>query len=864
MKAIRSRAPLRRVLLYAVFFSSGIAGLGYQMAWTRMFTVGLGHEMPSVLAVVAAFFGGFALGAWVLDGPVSRSRQPAMWYAGLEFVIAVWGLVSMALIPLANDAALRWIGAEPSPARQWAVAFLVPLLALLPATAAMGATLPAMERAVTQSRPGTRCVGGLYAVNTLGAVAGIILIVFVLLPTLGARFTILTLAALSIICACVALAIAGGQVSEPKKAMISLLPPVGTLRLGVSVLATGLLGIGYEVLGVRVLSQVTQNTVFSFAAALVAYLTGTAVGAALYQRVLARRAAEHFHDIMGTLLILLCAACLTGVIVMRQALEIEQKLRAFLGNGMAGAVAAELLLGMMVFGLPTLVMGVLFSHLVQAARTDRGGVGRAVAVNTLGGALAPAVFGVILLPVLRAKWALTMLALSYLPLIPRFSQRLLVGLAAPLLLLISLPADLRIVAVPKGGRLIAFREGVMASVAVVEDARGARALKVNNRFMMGGTEGGFCERRLAAIPLLLHVNPRTALFLGVGTGVSFGAAAMHPRLAADGVELIPEVVDVLGQFEPANDAPHRQPNLRLRVADARRFVRASDRTYDVIVGDLFHPARDGAGSLYTLEHFQAVRARLNSGGLYCQWLPMYQLDQDMLRVIVRTFLQAFPDTRAYLGHFNVNAPMLALVGTLQPTVYKPDQVETRMMDGRLAEQLQTLALTDSYRLFGCLLADSQELARYSESASLNTDDHPVVVFGAPRFTYLAKSTPWDRLMPFIGNVSGGVYGLLSPEGSPHKTDDFSRRVRDYIAARNLYLNGMIAAAEGRGDEALEACIESARISGDFTTGYVTVLEAVRTMVLSDTARARRLLRRLVEVRPEISAARNALRQLSDE
>ena len=54
--------------LYVLIFLSGLAGLGYEMVWSRMLTAGLGHEITAVLAVVAAFFCGMALGAWSLDG----------------------------------------------------------------------------------------------------------------------------------------------------------------------------------------------------------------------------------------------------------------------------------------------------------------------------------------------------------------------------------------------------------------------------------------------------------------------------------------------------------------------------------------------------------------------------------------------------------------------------------------------------------------------------------------------------------------------------------------------------------------------------------------------------------------------------
>jgi len=76
-----------------IFFLSGVAGLGYEIVWTRMFSIGLGHEMPSMLAVVGAFFFGLAIGSVVFDGVISRSPRPGRWYVGCELVIGIWAIV---------------------------------------------------------------------------------------------------------------------------------------------------------------------------------------------------------------------------------------------------------------------------------------------------------------------------------------------------------------------------------------------------------------------------------------------------------------------------------------------------------------------------------------------------------------------------------------------------------------------------------------------------------------------------------------------------------------------------------------------------------------------------------------------------
>src|SRR5690606_30731787 len=114
----------------------------------------------------------------------------------------------------------------------------------------------------------------------------------------------------------------------------------------------------------------------------------------------------------------------------------------------------------------------------------------------------------------------------------------------------------------------------------------------------------------------------------------------HPSLRhVDAVELVPAVLEQLHHFADINGAVAEDDRVRLHAADARRFVAASAERYDVIVADLFHPGRDGAGNLYAREHFENVREHLASGGVFAQWLPLYQLDAPTLRVVMRTFAE---------------------------------------------------------------------------------------------------------------------------------------------------------------------------------------------------------------------------------
>ena len=61
-----SQPDSRPLLALALMVASGFAALGYQIVWTQQCALWLGHESAAVLAVIAAFFGGLAVGLFFL------------------------------------------------------------------------------------------------------------------------------------------------------------------------------------------------------------------------------------------------------------------------------------------------------------------------------------------------------------------------------------------------------------------------------------------------------------------------------------------------------------------------------------------------------------------------------------------------------------------------------------------------------------------------------------------------------------------------------------------------------------------------------------------------------------------------------
>ncbi len=855
-------------LATALMGLSGFAGLGYQIVWTEQFGVWLGHDIVAVLAVVAAFFGGLGAGARLLAGWIAKSAVPARWYAGCEFAIGAWGLILTAVMPGANAWLAALTGPEPSALWQWSVAFVGPFVLLLPATFAMGATLPAIERVTARLQSEGYAIGRLYAANTLGAVAGVLASAFVLIPALGLTQTAMVCVALNMVCAVGVLVIAPSR-SLAATPAITTQPasPAASRRVLVVLAATGALGIGYEVVVVRVLSQIAQDTVYTFALLLAAYLLGTAGGAAFYQRRLAGRYAP--EALRSHLLSALAAACLVGTGSLWASEWMLGTMQVMFGGGYGAALLAEAAIALAAFALPTLVMGALFSHLCVEATAAGRGFGTALAVNTLGAALAPLIFGVLLVPWLGPKAVLLAISAAYLLLLPTLQWRRwpawAPALAAAAVLLAT--PDLAFVEVPEGGRIVSYRNGVMGAVSVVEDASGVGRLRIDNRQQEGSNASLLSDARLAYLPMLLHPAPSDALFLGLGTGLTAASAAEDRSLKVDAVELLPEVIAAAPYFASALDAAPGTPGPHVLAGDARRYVRATSKRYDLIVADLFHPARSGAGALYTVEHFAAIRSRLREGGLFCQWLPLHQLDLATLRSITRSFMAVYPGGSALLATNSLETPVLGLIGRLDDARIAPSTVQQRLRAIALPTRAAQLQLADDYSVLGSFIAGPAQLARFAGVAPLNTDDQPVVAHHAPLITYAPDSLPRQRLAALLQELQvPSSADLLQPPGDDALAAERQRRQAAYWVARTHFITAGMAVQPNADPRAMLAQVQVpllaiVRESPEFRPAYDPLIQLARALARSDATAARALLAELAAANPARLDAAQLLRQL---
>ena len=290
------RTDRRFSLTLACFFLSGFAALLFQTAWTREFAFVFGTSDLAVATVLAGYMAGLAIGAAAAGRFARVVRRPVLVYAVLELAIGAAAL----LVPLAIQGTLalarRLFGGlaelpEQGDPLQAAFYLGVSLAILVVPTSLMGATLPLLARDAVRldSQVGPR-VGALYAMNTVGAVAGTLVAGFFLLPSIGLRRTVWAGAAINLVVFVLAARISRVASAPVEAARAPATPaaappaPSGPALVLPIMLASGAASFGYEVLWTRLLGHLVGGSVYAFATMLASFLTGIALGSAYAAR----------------------------------------------------------------------------------------------------------------------------------------------------------------------------------------------------------------------------------------------------------------------------------------------------------------------------------------------------------------------------------------------------------------------------------------------------------------------------------------------------------------------------------------------------------------------------------------------------
>ena len=422
---------------------------------------------------------------------------------------------------------------------------------------------------------------------------------------------------------------------------------------------SGFCALGYEVVWFRALLLALHNNTYVFSVMLATFLTGLTLGSYLISRLLDQD--RNWITILAYIEIAIgVVAALTIPLFIAYHNTSFLEMRPALATSFRSVTLVGFLLSALMMFVPTLLMGAALPIFNKLYINSMGVVGRKIgslyAVNTLGAVLGSFVVGFLLIPYIgfiKSGFLLAVLNVAGGVMIAASTRTAVIAgrktayvLGASLIVLgiggmVSLgkPSDFHILMM-EDTRTLFYKEGASSTVTVVEK-KGMRAAFSNGNIVVGSAPGALqTVRLLAHLPLLTHPEPRSAVVIGFGMGVTTHSVSLYPLPVIDVVEIAPEILDGAKFFQEINHGVIQDSRLKLVIEDGRNYLLRTRKRYSVITADPTHPIL-GSGNLYTREYYRQCHDKLDDDGVMVQYVPMHLLGDREFRTLIRTFASVF-------------------------------------------------------------------------------------------------------------------------------------------------------------------------------------------------------------------------------
>jgi spermidine synthase len=748
------------LLIYLLFFFSGMSALMYEIIWMKDLALIMGNTVHSTTTVLAAFMAGLAIGSFLFGRWVDRSSiSPLKLYAYLELGIGLFAFFFPFLIrgfqnlyiPLHHILGLNLLVFT-------IMRFLVSFILLLVPTILMGATLPVLSKYIEEGYVSIgKKIGLLYAINTLGAVVGILGTGYVLIGLSGIQTTTLFAIMVNVLVALFAILLENRKRQKQaiqESSTLTLKSTGDNLPVGLQWIAlvtyflSGFLALGYEVLWMRVFIPFLHSSTYSFTTMLAAFLTGLAVGSWIFSRFVDR--VKSLISTLGWAQIWIGGLTLSSVFSF---FAYYRLLSPHLGLALEHMTITSFLINFLYFFIilipPCLLMGGIFPiiiKMISQGDTHRIGtkVGNVYFANTIGAILGSVITGFIFMPVLGVHRSLIMFmtvnvllgfGLFFLSGFHKERSRLsAIGgfLVGGIILVMAFSGGNIFLRVHKEhltnkvGKhdLIYYKEGTTANVSVAELQNKSRLLFINSIRITGKC---LSTKLMAHLPLLLHPQPRKALVICFGMGTTLRSMAAH-GIEVQGVELVSEEIEIFPLFYDDATRLLKDPRNSIEINDGRNHLELTGEKYDIITIDPSPPLySSGMVNLYTPEFYRLCRDSLTPNGVMCMWFFLPTCHTSEFQMLLKSFMTVFPHTTIWRSPYNYG---VFAIGTKEKLKIDLEDFRQRIQNRKIQEDIKGFlwgnSRFDENFLLNLFMFNSKRTWRLVKNGPDLSDDTPYI------------------------------------------------------------------------------------------------------------------------------------------
>lgn len=694
---------------------------------------------------------GLSLGSFFIGKHSKNIRNPFLVYGILEGAIGIYAISINFLFNLLDGIFIfSYNHFSELPLIFDLLRFLLSLLVLFFPTFLMGGTLPLLVQGTESlDKNFSKKTGLLYGINTLGAFTGTFLSTFLTIPAYGFKITNLIAIFLNFIIFFIALflknmereGVKDEKIQEEnlKKYLIAI------------VFFMGFTSFGYEILWNRILILHTGSNVYAYGLVLCNILLGIGIGSILYTTL-----SKNIKNPTKTLGFIELLLGIFGFLQIYLFLNLTDILTFF--AKMPWHKASYQIFGSLFLGsslcllFPSLIMGFSFPLSVRIFFSDRktpGMIsGKVYGINTLGCITGTILTGLIFIPLtgtLRSFFIMVIINLTISIILLKTTMERIITIILLLFgafFMLYFPQEKIFTSAgvyrEEIDNIIAFKEDITGAIIAIQKPDGL-SLEINGINVAGTSPDLYLIQKLQGhIPLLLSMEPRRVLHIGLGSGGTLNTVSKYPVNEIIVAEISPGIIEVSSRyFKAINEDVFKDKRVKIKIADGRNFVLSSPKKFDIILSDSIHPKYFGNGFLYTKDYFQLIYKKLEDKGIASMWLPMYSLTLKNYKEILKAFSEIFPHTSIWWFPEPVNS-FTIVIGSKEP--FSLPNFLSRMQIPSIKEDLSKIGLDKKEKLISCLIMDEKILDRLLKGTIPHTDDLPTVEYESNKI--FTKTKTW--------------------------------------------------------------------------------------------------------------------------
>lgn len=270
--------------------------------------------------------------------------------------------------------------------------------------------------------------------------------------------------------------------------------------------------------------------------------------------------------------------------------------------------------------------------------------------------------------------------------------------------------------------LVYYNDGLTTTVSVERWGR-HYALKNNGKVDASNGDDMPTQINVAAYPIMLHPRGPEDLdvaVIGFGSGVSVGTALKFPVRRVDVIELEGSIIEAARFFEDVNHLSYtldhwpyvEMDRLSIVNDDGRNYLASTRQQYDVIISEPSNPWITGVSDLFTVDHWRITKQRLRPGGIYCQWVQLYELSPENIKTIYRTFASQFEHVIVLSA--DDRSSDTVMLGSDQPIRLDLERLRRAYRLDGISAELERGNITSPFDVFArTLLVDRDEVMQYT-------------------------------------------------------------------------------------------------------------------------------------------------------